>query len=1063
MKKSLLLLCLLSLLVPALAQQALTGRVVSARDRTPLPGATVKFKNGTAGVTTNEEGYFTLPAARDGDTLQVSFLGFVPRDVTLSLPPAAPLVVALEEASQGLQEVVVSTGYQRIPRERATGSFTQVDNATFNQQVGPTVLSRLEAVANGVSVDKAGLADQLLVRGLSTINGPLSPLIVVDNFPYEGDIQNINPNDVESITILKDAAAASIWGARAGNGVIVITTKKGRFNQPLTASFHANATVFAQPDLSYLKQMSASDFIDVEQFLYDQGYYEGMAGAYGQPPLSPVVELLLQKQDGTLPAAEADARIDALRQVDVRDEYDKYIYRQAVQQQYAFSLRSGSEVLAWNFSAGYDHNISELDARYHRLNLRFDNTLRPAKGLTLNLGAYYTQNESTGGRPGYAQIGYGGLYIAPYTRFAGAAGNPLPFVKDYRQAYKDTAGGGNLLDWNYYPLEDYKHVQDVTTLQDVTASFGVNYSWRYGLSADVKYQYERQQTGRRLLQDAGSYYARNLVNLYTRQDPETGLYQYVIPRGAILDQASSLLESQNLRGQLNFDRTWNRHALTAIAGTELRHARTTGYGSRLYGYNAEKLTFGSVDYATPYPTFVTADENYVPDRSDASDRLNRFVSYYANAAYTYRGKYTLSASARRDASNLFGLHTNDLWNPLWSVGGSWELSKEPFYKLALLPYLKLRSTYGFSGNTNPAFTAVSTISYVATSPYTQSPYARFSTYANPDLTWETVRMWNLGLDFGAKNNRLSGSLEYYRKKAYNLFALYPVDYTTGVGDQVIRNVATIAGQGADVEISSINLDRAVRWNTQLNLSFSKDEIVDYYLGTPAGFEIVTPGSRVAGIEGKPVYAMFSYKSAGLDPLTGDPQGYVNGEVSKDYTTIVYGEANTGDLVYHGSALPTVYGSLGNTFSWKGFSLTARISWKLGYYFRTNSISYPTLFDIGGGHADFAQRWQQPGDERHTHVPSMTYPGDYVRDTFYAGSDVLVEKGDHVRLQYINAAYDFNPGRAGKGAFQNMQVYLNLSNLGILWRANRQGLDPDRYNFNAMPDPTGLSLGFRANL
>ncbi|PRY09807.1 TonB-linked SusC/RagA family outer membrane protein [Pontibacter ummariensis] len=1061
MKRVLLLLCLLGFMLPVLAQQTLSGRVVSAADSSPLPGATVKLKDSNAGVTTNAEGFFSLPVSKDKLVLVVSFVGFAHREVPVNLPLEEPLVIALSEDDRNLQEVVVSTGYQNIPQERATGSFTQVSNATLNEQVGPDVLSRLESVANGVTVDRAGLEDQLMVRGLSSINGPRSPLIVVDNFPYEGDIRNINPNDVESVTILKDAAATSIWGARAGNGVIVITTKKGRFHQPLTATINANVTLSAKPDLSYLRQMSSSDFIDVEQFLFDNDYYSFMIGGYGYPVLSPVVELLDKKEKGTLPADEVEARINALRNIDVRDDYERYIYQRALRQQYALNLQSGSDVLAWSLSAGYDRNVDQLAAQYDRLNLRFQTTIRPAKGLTVTTGAYYTQSERTGGKPGYGEIGQANYYIYPYARFANENGSPLPVARDYSQSYKDTAGGGNLLDWNLYPLEDHKHVQDTRDVQDVLANLGVTYRWKHGLSAEVKYQYERQQSARRLLQDEGSYYTRNLINRYTLLDPETGAYKYTIPRGAILDRTQSLLESQNLRGQLNFDRNWDRHILSVIAGAEVRSALTVGYTSRLYGYRPDNLTFGSVDYTIPYPDLVTGAERYIPNMADEDEVLNRFVSQYANAAYTYGGRYTLSASARRDASNLFGLRTNDLWTPLWSTGLAWDVSREPFYKLGFLPYLKLRSTYGFSGNTNPAFTAVSTITYPASSPYTQMPYARFSTFANPDLTWETVGMWNTGLDFAIRGNRLSGSIEYYQKKAHDLFAMYPVDYTTGVGDQVMRNVAELSGHGIDVALNSINLDGAFQWTTQLNFSHSKDEITDYYLGTPLAYNLVTPGYLVTGIEGKPAYSLYSFKWAGLDPQTGDPLGYLDGEVSSDYFSINYGEANLDDLVYHGSAIPTFFGSLGNTFSWKGFSLTARLSWKLGYFFRANSISYSTLYSSWGGHSDFAQRWQKPGDEQHTNVPSMTYPDNFARDSFYAGSEVLVEKGDHIRLQYVSASYTLPAKGTKQGALKDGQVYLNLSNLGILWRANSRGLDPDRYNFNALPDPQSISLGFRA--
>lgn len=1062
MRKLFLLFYLLGTSLATLAQQPVTGRIVAAADNSPLPGATVRLKDGATGVLTDENGYFILPAVPDKTVLQVSFLGFTTREVPLSLPLEKPLVIALIATSQHLQEVVVSTGYQQIPRERATGSFVHVDNATFREQAGPDVLSRLEAVANGVTVNKAGLSPQLMVRGISTINGPKAPLVVVDNFPYEGDLSNINPNDVESITILKDAAAASIWGARAGNGVIVITTKQGRYNQPLKAGVHASTSVSPRPDLDYLPQMTSSDFIDAELFLFGKGYYNSQLTSSSRPVVSPVVALLEQRRKGTLTAEEADARINALRQIDVRDDYNRYIYQPSVLQQYALSLSSGSQQLAWHLSAGYDHNKDHLDAGFSRLNLRLRNDLRLRKNLTVALGVHYTQSESTSGRQGYGQVGKSNQHLYPYARFADEAGNPLPIARDLNQVFKDTAGGGRLLDWNYYPILEHRHARTTSALQDVTGNLKLEYSWRHGLSAAATYQYERQQTAGRSLYDAQSYVARDLVNRFTQPDQATGAVRHIIPVGGILDLSQSLLEAQNLRGQLNYEGNWDKHTFSAIAGAEIRHARTTGSQNRRYGFNPDKLTTGTVDYATQYPDFVTGQLLFVPEVSGLHDKLNRFVSQFANAAYTYHNRYSLSMSARRDASNLFGQNTNDRWNPLWSAGLGWELSRETFYKLPLLPYLKLRTTYGFSGNTNPAFTAIPTITHLVASPFTQHTYARFATYANPDLTWETVGTWNLGLDFGSKNNRLSGSLEYYQKEARNLFALYPVDYTTGVGDQVIRNVATIRGKGLDLMLNSINIDRAFRWNTQLNFSTNRDEVADYYLGDPLAYNLVSTGHQVNGVVGKPVYAIFSYRWAGLDPNTGDPQGYLDGEASSDYMAIVYGKGKPEELVYHGSALPTVFGSLGNTFSWKGLSLTARLSWKLGYFFRARSIAYNTLYSNWGGHADFARRWKQPGDEQHTNIPSMIYPGNATRDVFYTGSEVLVERGDHIRLQYLTASYSFPGTQASPSWLSNVQVYANLSNPGILWRANNKGIDPDHFQLNALPLPASLTLGLKAN-
>ncbi|WP_276346245.1 carboxypeptidase-like regulatory domain-containing protein [Daejeonella sp. JGW-45] len=220
------------------AQNRVRGTVLSAENSAPLAGATVRIKNSTASVSAGEQGTFELNAGAAKElTLLVSFVGYDDRELELRLPLNNPLIIYLSDRTGMLSEVTVSTGYQEIPRERSTGSFAQVGNKLFNEQVSTDILSRLEAVAGSVSVDRAtNPGGQLMIRGLSTIQGPKAPLVVVDNFPYDGDINNINPNDVENITILKDAAAASIWGTRAGNGVIVITTKRGKLNQPLVLS-----------------------------------------------------------------------------------------------------------------------------------------------------------------------------------------------------------------------------------------------------------------------------------------------------------------------------------------------------------------------------------------------------------------------------------------------------------------------------------------------------------------------------------------------------------------------------------------------------------------------------------------------------------------------------------------------------------------------------------------------------------------------------------------------------------------------------------------------------------
>jgi hypothetical protein len=252
-------------------------------------------------------------------------------------------------------------------------------------------------------------------------------------------------------------------------------------------------------------------------------------------------------------------------------------------------------------------------------------------------------------------------------------------------------------------------------------------------------------------------------------------------------------------------------------------------------------------------------------------------------------------------------------------------------------------------------------------------------------------MMNLAVDFAIKDNRISGSFEYFTKKSTDLLGDAPIDPTAGSGLILQKNLAAMRGHGYDITLRSVNLDGKFKWLTNWNFSFYKDKVTDYYLSSLEASNFLTGSLGITGKAGLPVYSILSYKWAGLDPLTGDPQGYLNGVVSKDYAAITGPSTTINDLTFRGSAVPTYYGNIGNTFSWKSLALTVAVSYKLGYFFRSQSVDYSALFINGIGHSDYALRWQKPGDETKTSVPSLVYPSQQARDDFYTYSDVLVEK------------------------------------------------------------------------
>lgn len=1037
------------------AQQIVEGKVFSLKDGLPIDGASVSLQGTNLNAVTNSEGAFTMQVVGDSVVLIFSHLGYEPATITVKLPYRNAMEIVLSESSGLLDQIeVVSTGYQKIPKERATGSFATISKELFNQQIGTDILSRLPAIANSVVMDYSrSTTGQMMVRGLSTIDGPKAPLIIVDNFPYDGDLNNINPNFIENITILKDAAAASIWGARAANGVIVITTKQGQFVQPTTFEFNSNLTIGQKPNLKYIPEMSAASFIDIEQELFSRDFYKSKLSSKSKPVISPVVDMLDKVNKGVITQDEAEQAISKLRTLDVRDQYSQYVYKPSTHQQYFLSASGGSQKFSWVSSAGYDRNEQTLGDGYERVNVRFQNNYQPIANLSINANLFYTQTENTSGRSGYNDV----INVVPYTQIADQNGNPLSVPRNYNQSFIETAGDGKLLDWNYFPLTDWKHQQSTATTSDMLGTLALHYQVISGLTASVNYQYERQNELSNNLADKDSYMARDYVNRFSQIINDDVVF--IVPRGGILDKSNQLLEANNLRGQLSFEKVYGKNHLSAIAGGEARSANRKTHRERFYGFDQFNLTTGNVDYTQTYPNFIHGGKDFIANNQYLGEADTRFVSQFANAAYTFDNRYLFSLSARRDASNLFGLKTNDQWNPFWSAGAAWKLSNEKFYVSSFLPYLNLRATYGFSGNVDPAMVAVNTIRFLSPSIFTASASARFENYYNPNLRWETSKMFNIAADFRFKNNRLSGSVEYFHKNGQNLFGAAPLDYTTGVSRSMLRNVANMKGKGWDIELKSLTMDGSMKWTTILNFSAYKDQIVEYLLTRSLAQQYVNVyGSPISGIKGKPVYAVYAYQWAGLDPNTGEAQGYLDGEISKDYSSITGTGTAVEDLEYYGSAIPTKFGSLINSFSYKDFSLDMGITYKLGYWFRRNSVNYTNLFNKWEGHSDYEIRWQSPGDEKFTDVPVNQFTTNSSRDRFYEGAGVLVEKGDHIRLQYINLGYDFKNIKKING----LKLYLNVQNVGIIWKANKSKIDPD-FNLGTgqIVTPIRYSFGIRA--
>jgi len=610
----------------------------------------------------------------------------------------------------------------------------------------------------------------------------------------------------------------------------------------------------------------------------------------------------------------------------------------------------------------------------------------------------------------------------------------------------------------------------VTRLTDWRINLGLHYLVTKGWQVRLLYQYGQGSSDQQNLQSLQTYYTRNLINEFTQPGPGEQ-FSYPIPMSDILDETRSTYQSQNGRLQMEYHSVLGTdHDLHLLAGSEVQDVEGRTNVTRTYGYNSNSQTGLPVSsYTTLYRQYSspgsTASIPYPDNNVSTSDH---YWSYYGNGGYRYLQRYTLTASARIDQSNLFGVDINHKSIPLWSAGAAWEASHEGFYRVCWLPLLRLRVTDGYNGNIYKAVSGYTTTNALISNvpgivtgfmnTYS-APLAAIINPPNPGLRWEQVHVINAGLDFAGKDSVLQGSLEYYIKNGRYLIGAASLDPTSG-NVQYTANVANMATHGIDLSLHTHAGSGPLRWNSILLFNYVLDKVTRYLVRPPT-IQTFLDAQSINPLVGHPLYSVYALGWAGLDPTTGNPRGWLNGHASQDYNSILSSTDFT-TLLYKGPVNPPLFGSWRNDFTWKRWGLSVNIVYKFGDYFIRPSIQYDALFlGTSPGHSDYDKRWQHPGDELHTYVPSMIYPASSIKDSYYASSAVLVEKGDLVRLQDAQLYYDFARKNLPHMPVRALRLYGYANNLGLLWRANRQHIDPDAQN--SLPDPRTIAIGIKMEL
>lgn len=1004
--------------------------IVMDANRNRVVGASVLNYGGMNGIFTDSSGQFELNNVGFQDTLVISHVSYNPAKYLVS--DDTVINVILTKAVNELQPVAVfNTGYQRIPVSQATGSFKQVNmkqvvTSPLRFNVQESFLNNISGYLPALRTASGPALNAGAIRGRITITGNPQPLIVVNDFSFNGDLYMLNPDDIESITVAKDASSTAIYGARSANGIILINTQKADFKQPFRVSFNNYFTFSGKPNVSYMPSLQPKDYVLLEERMFNSHFYDGVENE--NVPLSPVVETLFKRKSKLISSIETDSILNVFKRNNMRADVREYFYRPAFTYYNGINISGSRDSAAFYGSMSHGRtSFNETGNEHRRTTITLNNKYK-LRDLSIINEVFYSENIILNN---FVSPPSG----PPYLQLAGAEGAPLPVPYQYRSKFVETAGSPYLLDWKMRPLQELRNANKRSNYNYLMLNAKGSYQLTPVLQLQALYQFGQLGFQQRVVHNLETYYARNLINQFTQVTP-TDIFR-PIPIGAILDENEIATHINSFRFQVDYNRRWKVSELTIMGGSESQSTISNINSSRIYCYGTANEK-PHLNYRAFYPQYTDPGiRTQIPTLAERSDSTDYYVSYFANAYYTWSKKITGSLSFRRDQSNRFGRNINQQFIPLWAAGALVHLYKFNFYP-AELPYISLRGTVGKTGNDDLQTSWATTISQLNNLSsdllvtYTNNP-------PNSNLQFEEMRITNVGVDIKTRNRQIQLSVDMYWKNGSKLLSYSKANPTSGIS-LVKSNTGRLSGFGIDVNLHTVaNIYKDVTWQTSGWMSYTTNKIRSHELLLNEAWQYADPSTYVART-GYPVDALFAFPMSGLDNM-GDPIGFVEGKPSKNYGPIIT-SSDPKLLSYIGSATPVLFGCITNTVQYKRITLSLQISGKFNYYFRRTSLNAYDLLLGGNVHYDYYQSWQQPGDEIHTSIPALRSIIDPSRESFYKYSTALVERGDHIRLQYLQLMYSWNNKKLLKHKNTRLQMGLAFDNLGIIWRMNNKKLDPD---------------------
>ncbi|QMU30972.1 SusC/RagA family TonB-linked outer membrane protein [Adhaeribacter radiodurans] len=1067
-------------------------------------GVTVVEKGTNNGTTTDANGNFKLTVKDNAAVLVFSMIGYKSQEIPVA--GRTSFNVTLSEDISALNEVVV-TGYQTIDRKLFTGSAALL-KADDSKREGVNDVSRmLEGRVAGVSVQNVsgtfGAAPKIRVRGATSITGENKPLWVVDGIPLEdivnvsneqlstGDpstlvgssVAGLNPNDIESFQILKDASATALYGARAMNGVIVITTKKGKVGKPIV-SYTGNFTTYLKPTYSNFNIMNSADQMSVYSELQRKGWLNHSDASRRQD--GGVFTKMYDEINRFDPATgqfglqnTPEARAAFLEPyARANTDWFDTLFRNSFMQEHSLSVSSGTEKSQFYISTSYlqDNGWTVADqVKRFTGNVRanFNVSDKISFGL-ISQGSI--RDQQAPGTIGRVSNAVSGQYDRDFDI------NPYSYALNTSRTLRayDQNGNREYFRRNYAPFNILDELEN-NTLDISLLDLKLQGEFTYKILPNLKYSFLGALRYARTGQEHKVRENSNMANAYraagdaTIRERNKFLYRdpdnpeaepvVVLPYGGFYNTNDDNLVNYNFRNQLEWDKTFNEiHTIRLFTSQELRYTDRQNKIFNGYGYQYDKGGVPYVDYRLIKQN-VEGNFNYY----GMTMRYERFLAFMANGAYSYKGKYNLNGTVRYDGSNLLGQARAARWLPTWNVSGSWNVDTEGFMQAFLnkVNRLTLRATYGLTASMGNATNSSLVLENISTRrPYLSEVESAIGIQylENSELTWEKQYETNVGMDIGLFNDRVSVTIDAYKRNGFDLIGSIR---TSGIGGEEykVANYADMESKGLELTLgSNIINEQDYGFRTQLTGAYNKGKITELR-NDPDIWALVGPNG--GALQGYPYRGLFSIDFQGLDSQNGSPI-FINedGEKSGD----VYLQSDKiQHLKYEGSVDPIVTGGWFNSFRYKNFSLSALVTYSAGNVIRLNPAFKSSYTDLDAMPKEFLNRWTLPGDENTTNIPSILDRIEVAQLTGYPYnnynySTARVADGDFVRLKQATLTYNLPAARLSGIGFNTVSVSLVANNIWLIYADKKlNGQDPEFFGAGgvATPIPRQFTLSLKA--